>query len=134
MVGKSDSGKTFFIKRELIPFLNSKKVNILYFSNCDKITTTPKEGVAIIDEAETFQDREFLEKNNTAKKSYYNKQYIQKVNDWFKKLKKVKIPSIYIVTRNNTSEINHFKKTIKATDFDGRETDVVVFSRRTAKN
>src|SRR3989344_4644361 len=113
LVGKSDSGKTFFIKKELVPFLNSKKVKVLYFSNPDQINTSSKSGAVIIDEVETFQDKEFLEKNNTTEKTYYSKKYIKKVNEWFKKLKKVKIPSIYIITRNNEDEVKYFQKTIK---------------------
>lgn len=134
LIGKSDSGKTFFVKKELIPFFNNKKVEVSYFSDCDKIITPPKKGIAIIDEIETFQDKGFLEKNNTAEKPYYSKQYTQKINGWFKKLKGVKIPSIYLITRSNENEIKYFQKTIKTTDWDNRKVEVVVFSRRTPKD
>ncbi|MFH1178102.1 MAG: hypothetical protein V1711_00025 [bacterium] len=133
IVGKSDSGKTFFIKRELIPFLNNKRISVSYFSDCDQIVIPFKTEVAIIDEVETFQDKEFLEKNNTTEKPYYSKQYIQKVNGWFKKLNKIKVPSIYIVTRKNENEVKHFQKTIKATDWDNRKVEVMIFFRRTPK-
>ena len=39
-------------------------MKVSYFSSCNKISTIPKEGVAIIDEVETFQDKEYLEINN----------------------------------------------------------------------
>ncbi|MBI2065522.1 MAG: hypothetical protein HYT68_00415 [Candidatus Zambryskibacteria bacterium] len=128
LVGESDSGKTHFVLKELIPFLVSKRLRITYFPDCNHISVLPKTGVAIIDEVETFQDKEFLEKNRTARKPYYNKRYVQKVNRWFKKLKRVKTLSIYIITRNNKNEVKHFQKTVKAADWDKRKVAVVVFS------
>ena len=129
LVGKSNSGKTYFIKNELIPFLKEKEMVVSYFSDGDQITSLPQKGIAVIDEVETFQDKEFLEKNNTTKKPYHTKKYAKKVNSWFKKLKKVKIPTIYIITRNNKNEIEHFQKIIKTTDWDNRKVKVVVFTR-----
>ena len=80
LVGESDSGKTHFVLKELVPFLKSKGVTITYFPDCDYINVIPKIGIAIIDEVETFQDKEFLEKNYTARKPHYNKRYFQKIN------------------------------------------------------
>ncbi len=130
LVGESDSGKTYFVLKELIPFLKSKRLASTYFSDCDHIKVVPKTGVVIIDEVETFQDKEFLEKIRATEKSYYSKRYIQKVNRWFKKLKRVKVPSIYIITRNSKNEIEHFQKTVKTADWNKRVVEVVVFPRR----
>ena len=129
LVGRTNSGKTYFVLKELVPFLKSKGVEVTYFSNCNKITILPKKGIAIMDEVETFKDREFLEKRNK-EKHYYSDLYIKKVKDWFKKLKKVKIPTIYITTRNGKKEIRYFVDNVKTTDWDERKVNVIIFSRR----
>src|SRR3989344_1395233 len=81
LVGRTNSGKTYFILKELIPFLKSKGVEVTYFSNCNKITILPKKGIAIMDEVETFKDREFLEKRNK-EKHYYSDLYIKIVKSF----------------------------------------------------
>jgi hypothetical protein len=129
LVGKSNSGKTFFIKNELIPFLESKGLKVCYFSNCDKIIITTNKEVAIVDEVETFQDKDFLEGNNRNKKAYFNKQYIQKVNRWFEKLNNLKITSIYILTRNNENELRQLERTIKTADWDNRKVKIITFEK-----
>jgi hypothetical protein len=131
LVGKTDSGKTFFVKKELIPFLKNKGIKVSYFSDCNKITKTSHADIAIIDEVEILQDKDFLKKNNPNEKPYYTKAYVRKVKDWFKKLKNIKIPSIYIITRNKRNEIKNFKDNVKFTDFDKRETNVITFLKRT---
>ncbi len=129
LVGASDAGKTFFIKNQLIPYLEKKGIVVTYFSNCDKIKKIPTKGLVIVDEVETFLDKEFLEKNNNIEKPYYSESYINKVERWFKNLSNIKISSIYIVTRNNKKELSNFKKNIKKTDWSDKEVKVVLFHR-----
>ena len=130
LVGETNSGKTYFVINELIPFLKEKNIKVTYFSDCDSIIIVPKEGIAIIDEVETFQDKNYLEKTNVKENLYYTDSYIKKVKDWFKKLKKVKIPTIYITTRNGKKEIRYFVDNVKTTDWDERKVNVIIFSRR----
>ena len=42
LVGSIDSGKTRFVKNELIPFLNQHRIRVNYFASCDKL---PKESI-----------------------------------------------------------------------------------------
>ncbi|MCR4274524.1 MAG: hypothetical protein NUW02_00525 [Candidatus Campbellbacteria bacterium] len=133
LVGTSDSGKTYFVLKELIPFLKRKKMAVSYFPDCDRIRTSPKGRVVIVDEVETFQDKEFLEKRST-EKPHYSKKYLQKVARWFRVLKKIQTPAIFIVTRSMRDEVLHLQKILKTTDWDNRKVQTVVFSRRTPKN
>jgi hypothetical protein len=132
LIGTSDSGKTYFVVKELVPFLKHKKMAVSYFSDCDQIRILPRGRVVIVDEVETFQDRKFLEKHST-EKPYYSKKYLQKVARWFRILKKIQTPALFIVTRSTREEVLHLQKILKTTDWDNRRVQTIVFSRRTPK-
>ncbi|MBU4360541.1 hypothetical protein KKA66_01690, partial [Patescibacteria group bacterium] len=85
LIGNTNSGKTWFVKNNLIPFLQEKKMSVLYIQNCDNIPKLINKNYAIIDEIEILQDKDFLEKNNLNEKPYYNKEYLIKVKKWFDK-------------------------------------------------
>ena len=62
LIGSTDSGKSWFVENELLPFLQSKNFSVCYFPNCDQLPNSEVVGDAvIIDEMETFQDQTFLE-------------------------------------------------------------------------
>ena len=129
LVGKSDSGKTYFAKNELIPFLKNRGLDVHYFKDCDDLTA-PMAGIAVVDEVESFQDREFLENAHPNEKPYYEDAYIQKVNGWLRKLSSISNPAVYILSRNSDAEIQNFIKTIRKTDWNDGAVEVLKFERQ----
>lgn len=129
LVGTADSGKSWFIKNELLPFLHNKGLSVLYFPDCTNLSDVGKENGAIIEEVEVLQDRGFLEKNHPNEQPYYTDEYLKRVMGWFRELARIKVPCVYVVTRNDRRDIDNFIKTIKKTDWDGREVARVEFQR-----
>ena len=130
LIGPTDSGKSYFIKNELLPFLQSKNFAVCYFSNCEQIPDSKiiGDGV-IIDEMETFQDKDFLETIHINEKPYYTDQYLAKVKSWFDKLQNVQLPAVYVITRNSPVEIQNFIKTVKKTEWNNKDVECVEFYR-----
>lgn len=118
MIGRTNSGKTHYALNELIPFLKMKKLNTLYFSNCNDLLNIPNNAdVAIIDEAETLVDKDFLEQQYPNNRPYYSVEYLEKVKSWHSKLKTIKVPSVFILTRNGKDEIEYLIENIKTMDW-----------------
>ncbi|HDH31204.1 MAG TPA: hypothetical protein ENH26_00290 [Candidatus Wolfebacteria bacterium] len=118
IVGSTDSGKTWYVKNILIPFLQDKKKKVVYFHNPDNLLGLIKNvDFFIVDEIETLIDKDFLEAHSTEIKPYYSKKYLKKVKGWHNKLKKITIPSIFILTRNNQKEIDNVVNNIKVIDW-----------------
>ena len=131
LIGPTDSGKSWFIKNNLLPFLTQKGLRGVYYADCNEV---PSQGVmhldfALIDEVESLQDQKFLEAIYPDKKPYYSKEYLQKVRSWFVKLCSLKIPSVYITTRNSAEEIKNFFECVNTTDWDGRKVEILVFNK-----
>jgi len=49
LVGPTNSGKTWYIKNTLIPFLNEKKIKVNYFENLEVFQKPNNGGIFIID-------------------------------------------------------------------------------------
>ncbi|OJI08518.1 MAG: hypothetical protein COX02_00845 [Candidatus Vogelbacteria bacterium CG22_combo_CG10-13_8_21_14_all_37_9] len=108
LVGPTDSGKTWYVKNILIPFLQEKKIKVIYCSDPDFIPKQINEiDVLIVDEIETLLDQDFLEADSSNSKPYYSKEYLNKVRSWHDKLKEIMIPSVFILTRNSHGEIKN---------------------------
>lgn len=118
VIGRTDSGKTHYVLNELIPFLKMKKINVIYFPNCSDLLNIPNNmDVAIIDEAETLMDKDFLERQYPDNKPYYSAEYLEKVKNWHNKLKNIKTPSVFILTRNGKEEIKYLIDNLKTIDW-----------------
>lgn len=130
LIGPTDSGKTWFAKNDLLLFLREKEMSVLYIQDCDHIPELINEDCAIIDEVEILQDKNFLETIHSDKKPYYSNQYITKTKDWFDKLRNIQLPCIYIITRNDTAEIQNLINIIKVTDWDNRAVECVEFKKK----
>ncbi len=121
LLGKTDSGKTWFCLHELMPFLQAENFNVVYLKDCDEsfgIINTA--DFVIVDEGETFIDRDFLEKRHPEEVLYYTKGYVKAVKEWHKKLAGIKVPSVFIITRNEDEELDYLMKNIKLTDWGAR--------------
>ena len=118
LIGKTNSGKTHFVKNKLIPFLKENKLKVKYFKDCDNIILTKNIDTFIVDEVELLFDKDFLEKKYSKEKPYYSKKYLEKVKNWFVILKKIKKPSIYIITRNEDDEISNLINNMKLCEWD----------------
>ncbi|MFH1173491.1 MAG: hypothetical protein V1692_03090 [bacterium] len=118
LLGPSNSGKTWFIKKELMPFLKKQKIKIAYFDNPSHLSLIKIKNAdfIVVDEVETMRDRTFLQKAYPDEKPYYSHEYIIRVKKWFKNLERIKKPSIFIITREK-KDINNFKKKIKTLEW-----------------
>ena len=118
LIGLADSGKTYYALNELAPFLKNKKLNTVYFSNCNDFLNIPNNVDAVIaDEVETLIDKDFLEQRYPDEKPYYSAEYLKKVKNWHDKLKLIQAPSVFILTRNKKEEIESLVHNVKMTDW-----------------
>lgn len=120
LVGLADSGKTYYVTNELIPFLKNKGFNVAYFTDCDHLSNIPnKTNIVIIDEVETLIDKSFLEQRYPKDKPYYSPGYLKKVEIWHNKLKLIKIPSVFILTRTKKEETEYLLDSAEKMDWGG---------------
>lgn len=118
LIGRADRGKTYYALNELIPFLNNKKLNTAYFANCDGLLSVPDNTDAIVvDETETLTDKDFLEQKHPKDKPYYSSEYLEKVKSWHNKLKLIKKPAVFILTRSGKEETKYLIDNVKTTDW-----------------
>lgn len=128
LVGSTDSGKSYFVINDLINFIEIHGQSVKYFHNCDKLPDEPvKTDYLIIDEIETLQDKEILEKLHPEEIPYYPREYIDKISNWFKKLSGHKQPCVYIITRNDHKSIEYLIKNVNKSDWDQRPINVINF-------
>lgn len=124
IVSSSDSGKTYWVKNNLIPFLGP--LEVAYFQDGNSINDVIAD-VYIFDEAETLCDRKYLEACNSDEVFYYSESYLQQVKHWHDFYKKFTKPSLYIITRNNDNEIDNLVSNFKKSDWDGRTIEALRF-------
>lgn len=117
LVGKEDSGKTYFVENTLIPFLKNKNIKAVYFPDCNVLDISQKEDIFIVDEVETLLDKDFLEKRYPKEKPYYSSTYLETVKRWHDKLRLIFFPSIFILTRNSKEDIDYILKNIDHIDW-----------------
>jgi len=130
LVGETDAGKSWFVEKQLIPYLESKGQEVQHFSECDEIPDlVDNKKVGIFDEVETFLDRDFLEKTHPEDSPYYTPEYEAIVKNWFIKLAKFTKPSVFIITRNSETDIQNFLNNITSVDWDNRKIAVIPFSK-----
>lgn len=135
LVGPTDSGKSWFVEKNLLPFLYNNGLSGTYVSNCDKIANLQPEGdFIIIDEVETLQDRQFLENLHPEKRPYYSHEYTAKVQKWNNQLGKINTPSVYIIARNEKLEINNFIENISRTDWNSQVVECLEFKKTDRMN
>ncbi len=127
LIGPTDVGKTFWVKKYLIEHLRLSDKSVDYFEESDHVTKS-KAKVVIIDEVETLFDHKELQ--GSSPKPYYSKKYLKKIKEWFIKYRQLKQPCLYIITRNNKKEIDHIYKNMHHTDWDGRQIKVYKFLKR----
>jgi len=132
LVGPANSGKSRFAVNELLPFLEERGLHVFYAADCDHLFKTilqKKSEAVIIDEVETMHDKEFLELKNKSEKPYYSTAYLEKIKKWFDKLRKIKIPCVYIITRNNDEDVKNFIASVKTADWDCRTMESIEFGK-----
>ena len=121
LVGPSNGGKTWFVKNQVIPFLERSKIGkIEYFPNPELLPDRAITNVdyVIVDEVESMQDRDRLEKNHPSENPYYSNEYEKRVLGWFKKLRYVEQPGVFIVSRND-GDAPYFLETVKIIYWNG---------------
>lgn len=129
LVGSTNSGKSWFIAEELIPSLEKEGYKVSYIKECGDIHGNFKKAdFVVVDEVETFFDREYLEKRHPEETPYYTDDYVEKVQGWHKNLENISVPSVFIITRNNEEEIDNLVDNMIYTDW-GTKVRVVKFDR-----
>ncbi|KKR13409.1 MAG: hypothetical protein UT43_C0044G0005 [Parcubacteria group bacterium GW2011_GWC1_39_29] len=126
LVGISDSGKTRFVKEELIPELEKNEKKVVYFKDGPSITNQEAD-IYIFDETESFCDREYLEEKYSEEKPYYTDEYERKVKDWFWSYKKHDKSCLYIITRKNEDDIEYLRGHLRWADWDDRKLETFAF-------
>ncbi|OQA36663.1 MAG: hypothetical protein BWY53_00390 [Parcubacteria group bacterium ADurb.Bin326] len=130
LVGKTDSGKSYFIKNQIIPLFRQKNINVCYFEECADLEINEQCDVYIIDEVEILFDKEFLESLHPDEKPYYTNNYLETVKVWQNKLSKITKPIICIVTRNNKEEIDYIYNNYKSLEWNNLPVEIVKFEKR----
>jgi len=129
LVGPTDSGKTTYVKNDLIPFLQKNHFNPAYFANIDDFNESKNTAdIFIIDEIETLIDQDYLENHSNSPKPYYSEKYLEKVKNWHDKLKKITVPSIFILTRNSEDQIENIINNLRVTDW-GAKVECFAFKK-----
>ncbi len=128
LVAPTDAGKTWFVLNKLIPFLGQRGVSVKYFEDGDAISGDNFE-IAIVDEVEILADRKFLEEIYPEDRPFYTDSYLKKMQRWHSSMSKLKMPSVYIVTRNDKRAIGYLKKKVFSAEWDGRKIEVLEFKR-----
>lgn len=126
LIGTSDSGKTKFVKEELIPELEKKGKKVAYFKDGANIKEQEAD-VYIFDEVETFSDREYLEEKYPEEKPYYTDEYEKKVKDWFWEYKKYDAACLYVITRKTKEDVEYLSDHFKWADWDDRRLETFIF-------
>lgn len=129
LIGATNSGKTFFVKNEIIPFLEKKWYKVIYFKDCHKLDPNKEADIFIVDEVELLFDKDFLEKSNPEEIPYYTEDYLKTVEKWQKKLSEIKTQIICIVTRNTEEEIDYVFQNYKKLEWNNLPVEIVKFTR-----
>ncbi|MDP1718945.1 MAG: hypothetical protein Q8L24_00780 [bacterium] len=118
LVGPSDSGKTYWVENELIPSLKQNH-KVVLFKDAEAIQN--KQGdIFIFDEAETLFDQSFLEELHPDKRPYYSIEYLDRVRGWYKLYAQFSGATLFVISRNNSAEVDNLVQNFKRADWDDR--------------
>ena len=129
LVGETNSGKSYFVKNQIIPLLKENNINVSYFEECADLEVDNKCDVCIVDEVELLFDKQFMEDTYPKEKPYYTWSYLQKVAIRQDKLSQIQKPVICIVTRNGKHEIDYVVKNYKKLEWNNLPVEVIAFER-----
>jgi hypothetical protein len=118
LIGSSDSGKTYWVEHELIPFLRQNK-KVIFFKNGEAIQNTQGD-IFIFDEAETLFDEHFLANRHSDEHPYYDLKYLEKVRGWHKRYAQFPEASLFIISRDTKEEVDYLVENFKKADWDNR--------------
>lgn len=132
IVGKRQSGKTYFTKHELLPECEKRNIATVYFEDCNHLASQdiPAGAIVAIDEIETFVDREMLERLHPEERPYYLPSYIARVAHWHQKLLEINNPCVYILTRNDDAVIRYLTEHGITADWNGKNYPCLEFTRQ----
>lgn len=129
LVGPSDSGKTWFVKHTLIPYLQEQGRKVKYYENCDVLADEDiSTDFAIVDEVELLLDKDFLQKLHPEDTPYYKSEYLAKIAKWQKQLAKLTIPGLFIVSRGNDT-LSNILEQVHSLEWNGEQCEVLEFTR-----
>lgn len=127
MIGRTESGKSWFVTHTLLPYLQEKGHSVAYFAEPNDYDENVSADLVIADEVEILADRDYLQKQYPNEKPYYTPDYLIRVRDWFHKLAEIHQPTLYIVTRNTDEDIDNIVQNMKCAEWDDRPVEIVKF-------
>lgn len=116
LIGAGDVGKTYFVLNELIPELEKKILSVLYLKDLEQELPSQEFDILIVDEFETFEDKDYLEENHAEEAPYYPGSYLSQVAGWHKKIRDIKKPMVLLLTRD-PGDVQNAAENIHKTDW-----------------
>jgi nicotinamide riboside kinase len=117
LVGPTGSGKSWFVHNKLIPFCESQSKTWEYVDGYPDKHIIGDTDVVIVDEFETFTDKDFLEKQHSEEVPYYENDYIENISAWHQYLAGIEKSKLYILTRNEITDIDFVLRNVDKTDW-----------------
>jgi len=126
LVGPTQSGKTHWIKNNLIPNLESMGKSVEYLKDGHEISKDLAD-IVICDEVETLFDKKYLQNGD---ENYYTEEYLNTVrNKWYKNYSTLPASTLFVITRNEPSHINNLFQNFRRADWDNREIEILKFEK-----
>lgn len=130
LIGPTNSGKSWFAANELVPYLNQQRMTTKYFEDCDSaVNGIAGADVVVVDEAESLQDKSYLEALHPNESPYYSSEYLAKVARWHKILAAINVPGVYLVSREKQA-VPNFTEHVHTLDWNGKPAEVIEFTRK----
>ena len=126
LVGLTDAGKTYWIKNDLIPYLEAAGKSVAYLRDGSESPEEPAD-IVICDEAETLFDEESLQRGDAM--NYYSGEYLGKVHRWHQNYASFPPATLFVITRNKADQIENLVRNFRHADWDGRDLVVFKFER-----
>ena len=132
LIGTPDSGKTWYIQNNLMPFLIDMGIPCTYYENPGAITNaeylTPP-TVAIIDEVESLLDKPQLESKYPTERPNYTNTYISRVEREHQSLGKITTQCVYVISRKDRTDVDQLCTLMSNAEWTMREVTPISFNK-----
>ena len=126
LVGMTNSGKTYWVRHELIPHLEKMGKTVVYLRDGSEVPQSSSD-VVVCDEAETMFDEKFLHDHVGDVENYYSQEYFAKVRLWHHNYARLIPSTLFVITRNKPEDIDNLVQNFHNADWDNRDLVVLKF-------
>lgn len=128
LVGATDAGKSYFATKVLLPMLQAQSVRAAYVTGPNRLHFVRNADIVLIDEVELAADAPIQERLYPEDApAQWSRNYRRRVQGWMRAMARVRVPCVYIVTRNTPAERQWIATHIRRAEWDGRTVSVVRF-------